>query len=92
MIDVIEDVDGIHLVTKYSEVSTLKEYLDSKSSENFGLYEVLAIVKEIAFLLEVLHSKGIVHRNLTPEALRVQNKNNQIYLKLENFDFAVKLW
>ena len=73
-------------------MSTLKEYLDKKSREKFGLYEVLAIVKEIAFLLQVLHSKGIMHLNLTLEALRIQNKNNQIYFKLENFDFAVKLW
>ena len=62
-----------------------------KSSENFGLYEILAIVKEIAFLLEVLHSKGIVHRSLTLESLRVQNKNNQIFIKLENIDLALKL-
>ena len=88
LIDFFEDDDSIYLVSKYS-AKTLRAYVEMRKIENFSEQEACGFLAMIAYSLDKLHSKQIMHRDLRMESVTVKVKsNNRLFLTLSSFDFT----
>jgi serine/threonine protein kinase len=83
---------GLYHITEHFDALTANEL-----ARNFGgkLYhtEVAAIIEQVLYALQYLHTKGIVHRNVTKNNILVRIKatgrpNDKTVVKLTGFEIA----
>jgi serine/threonine protein kinase len=77
---VVED-KVLSLVFQYIEGKTLDEYKLSELSFDTKM----KIIKDLASVLEYIHSNKFIHRDLKPENLMYDQKNDKVYL----IDFGI---
>ncbi len=75
--------DTYYLALELVEGQTLQEMIES--GEPFLVDEILRILASVADALAFAHAQGIVHRNLTPQAITVTPEGR---VKVSDFDFA----
>ena len=76
-------VEGHHYIAmEYGEGITLEQY---SSTEIFGIYEVVEIMKQTLSGLETAHNSSVLHRDIKPGNLLI-DKNNHI--KIIDFGLA----
>jgi len=83
---------GIHnhvayIIFKYIDGITLREHI--KRSHPLGQEELLAITADLAEILGYLHQRGIVHRDVKPDNVMIQNGDRKVILA--DFGLAKKL-
>ncbi|MET4601021.1 serine/threonine protein kinase [Bradyrhizobium sp. JR4.1] len=69
--DFIDDDNEFYEVTEWSEYGTLHGYLNNPDREQLTLRERLEIAAGVASALTEIHTSGVVHRNVCPEAVLV---------------------
>ncbi len=67
--DVGEDSKRHFIAMEYLPGKTLKDYLDE--GYNFLLEEILDILIQVASALDHAHSKGVIHRDIKPDNVKV---------------------
>lgn len=67
--DVGEDSKRHFIAMEYLPGKTLKDYLDE--GHNFLLEEILDILIQVASALDHAHSKGVIHRDIKPDNVKV---------------------
>ncbi len=75
-----------YIVMEYLEGITLKEYL-----ERYGTMEVkqaLPVILQIADSMDVVHTNGILHRDIAPDNIYVLNPEHPDALKVKLLDFG----
>ena len=90
MVDYVEEEEFCYLIMEYIKGQSLGELL--RSGKRFSLREILALGKEIARVLEYLHSRKppVCYGDLKPDNLMFSEipKTTKIYVKDNN----VKTW
>jgi serine/threonine protein kinase len=72
---------------------SLKEFIDRKYRNNFGILEAVKLVKQLLIIVKRVHSQGILHRNLEPKHIMIEwdfatTTIEQAHLTLINFSNA----
>ena len=79
-----ESGDEFHFLMEYIPFGDLLTYIEERG-ETISKKEVKFIVSQILDLLEYCHSKGIIHKDLKPENIMI---NEEKHLKLIDFGTA----
>lgn len=69
----------IYLVQEYIEGQNLQELLQEKPQQQFSEQEVIVILKEMLELLQIIHEKNLIHRDIKPQNIML-DKHGQLYL------------
>lgn len=69
LLEVHVDEQKVFLVSEYAPEGSLSERLEQENGEAFSLDEKLRIIGQVGQALQELHAHGIVHGNLTPQAI-----------------------
>jgi len=72
-----------YLVLEYHEGKDLGDILAERAP--LPVPEAVGMISQVASALDVMHAKGVVHRNLSPDAIRVSNDGQVI---VHNFGVA----
>ena len=79
-IDLKDDADGLYILMEYISGSTLKEKIE-KDPEYFQQKEnVEKLLTQLCHALKVLHKENIVHLDITPKNIIIQQVSNNIKL------------
>lgn len=97
--DMITDDNYIYIITDYCNGGTLQQFIDIHKGypENFSESEVKIYITQIKNALEYLVSKNIYHRDIKPQNIFINYKNNKkddpssIELKIGDFGFAKEI-
>lgn len=81
--DVGEENGIYYIVMQYVEGETLLNAIERQ--ENFSVYEVLRLAKEIAKGLAVAHHQGIIHRDIKPANIMISSNGE---VKITDFGMA----
>ena len=81
VLDVFEENDTAYAVMEYVEGVSLEKYL-SESGKQFPVKRIKELMVPVMDSLAILHGKGLVHQNISPDNLIFTNKGN---LKLIGF-------
>ncbi|HEY9840708.1 MAG TPA: protein kinase [Candidatus Obscuribacterales bacterium] len=81
--DVGEDQNRHFIAMEYLPGKTLKDYLDEQ--HNFMLEEILDIFIQVASALDHAHSKGVIHRDIKPDNVKILQDN---VVKIMDFGIA----
>lgn len=81
--DFFEENDTAYMVMEYLEGKTLKEYMDDNNTidESMQLHIAFSILE----VLKTIHSKGIIHRDISPDNIFICSNFN---IKLIDFGAA----
>ncbi|MBV8887174.1 MAG: serine/threonine protein kinase [Chroococcidiopsidaceae cyanobacterium CP_BM_RX_35] len=73
-----EQDQRLFLVQEYVEGKTYKTLLDERQavSQTFSEAEVSQLFKQLLPVLEHLHNKGIIHRNISPENIILRDRDH----------------
>ena len=83
--------NGIHHIA-ISKLGLSLQHLYLNNNNNFSLFQSLLMLNEMLIILYKLHSLGIVHNDIKPENILIDNPNNlnnNKYLKLYLIDFGI---
>lgn len=83
--EVHTSAQGVFLVSEYPTSGLLKEYPSRHLLQSFSLPEALSMLSQIGQALSTLHQHGIIHGNLTPQAIFFTERDN-----VQLGDFQVK--
>lgn len=75
------------IILEYCEYGQLNRYLKC-NKDQLEQNDLITFAKQIAKALNYLHSKDIIHRNVTSHSIMVSDKNT---VKLSGFGLAIKL-
>jgi eukaryotic-like serine/threonine-protein kinase len=78
-----EDDNVTFIVMEYVEGAGLREYLNHRSSFDFG--QLVALMEQLLDALEFAHAQGVVHRDIKPSNLIITSKG---LLKVADFGIA----
>lgn len=84
--DIGEEDDKYFIVMEYISGYTLKQLLQKR--KHLTLTEVVDICKQLSLALAHAHSKGIVHRDIKPHNVIVQEDGN---VKITDFGIAITM-
>ena len=87
LLDYLENLDYIFIVTEYIEGGTLGQYL-KKNNFNFTEQQAANMVFQIASGIKYLHNYGIVHRDLKPDNIMITEPNESGILKIMDFGLS----
>ena len=74
--DLLFTEDGVAVIMEYFPGRSLKALLADKKS--FSLNQVLSIIEHISVGLEILHSKKVIHQEITPNNIAILEESAQI--------------
>ncbi len=77
--------DTYWLILEWIEGGTLLNRIDDDDDPLIPFHEQVRILRSVASALEACHSKGILHRNLTPASVYLPDNGE---VQLGDFDFA----
>uniref|UniRef100_A0A0B7B6T2 Protein kinase domain-containing protein n=1 Tax=Arion vulgaris TaxID=1028688 RepID=A0A0B7B6T2_9EUPU len=86
LVEYFEEDDIFYLVFDKMEGGTLLSNIESRG--HLSEHEASLVVREIAYALNFLHSKGIAHRDLKPENILCEKVGEVVPLKICDFDLA----
>ena len=69
--EVCSEDDYLYIIEEYVEGKTLSGYLEN--SEDLSEKDIIKYIKDLCCALEILHSLGIVHRDVKPENVIIRN-------------------
>ena len=79
-VDIKEDCDGLYILTEYINGCTLSEKLE-KDPEYFSRKANIGkFIQQLCKALEALHSKNIVHLDISPDNILISQTSNDIKL------------
>lgn len=78
-------VAEVYLVLERAPSTTLDVHLDKARLDARG---ALSIVRQLARILEHMHEKGVVHRGLRSGAVHVEERGDDVTVKLASFGYA----
>ncbi|HEY6539376.1 MAG TPA: serine/threonine-protein kinase, partial [Ktedonobacteraceae bacterium] len=81
-----EDQGRLFLVTPYIDGGTLARRLKSGS---LSLYEVRQLFVPLVQAVAYIHRRGVVHRDLKPTNILLDEQDGQIYVRLIDFGIAM---
>ena len=70
----------------FSEGVKLSKYVVSSKSDGLPASEALSIIKKVAHAVSTLHENEILHKNLSPENIIIDETGN---ITLIDFDFSL---
>jgi calcium-dependent protein kinase len=82
-----EDKDHYYLVTEYLSGGDLIEAVGKFSK--FGEVEVAVIMKQLMSSLSYLHSKNVIHRDIKPQNIMLEQKPNNVEIAIKIIDFGL---
>ena len=81
------DYNGVpYIVTEFLTGESLAELL--RSGKKFSIDESMQIFKQLIQVVEYVHSKTIIHRDIKPGNIFIENKEGNINVKLLDFGVA----
>lgn len=83
-----EDKDSLYIVTELINGGELFDEISKR--QNFTEQDAAVIVKQILEAMAYCHGTNIVHKDLKPENLLLQEKDNVEYVKVIDFGTAQK--
>ncbi|WP_126248069.1 class III lanthionine synthetase LanKC N-terminal domain-containing protein [Chitinophaga rhizosphaerae] len=89
--DIVEEEERIVILMEFIESVTLREFIEAKNKSSVPWIamspdvkaEILNVLKQTALIIEKMHQKGILHRDITPENFVVTEKNKVLGLDIE---------
>lgn len=86
LIDYFEDLENVYIITEYSENGNLMKFMDSNRSK-ISFNTLKNIAYQICEAVCYLHENGIIHRDIKPQNIVVNNINNPT-TKLIDFNLS----
>ena len=85
-----DDNDNYFILEKMSEEKNLRTYIDEYKQSNKNIEEkvIYNIMCQICLYLKVIHGQNIIHFNLKPENILINEENE---ITICNFDFSKNL-
>ena len=87
LLDHLENIDYIYIVTEYIEGGTLRQYFKEKKF-HFSEKHAMTIMSQIASGVKYLHQYGIVHRDLKPDNIMITQRNEYGVIKIMDFGLS----
>ena len=87
LLDHLENIDYIYIVTEYIEGGTLGQYFKKKKF-NFSERQAMNIMSQLASGVQYLHQYGIVHRDLKPDNIMITQQNEFGVIKIMDFGLS----
>lgn len=87
--DCFKENQTAYIVMDYAEGVTLREYLRQKGRMDYA--SCVRLLLPIMESLEVVHAKGMIHRDISPDNLMIQKKNKELKVKLLDFGAAIDM-
>ena len=87
LLDHLENMDYIYIVTEYIEGGTLGQYFKKKKF-NFSERQAMIIMSQLASGVKYLHQYGIVHRDLKPDNIMITQQNDFGVIKIMDFGLS----
>jgi len=87
LLDHLENIDYIYIVTEYIEGGTLGQYFKKKKF-NFSERQAMIIMSQLASGVKYLHQYGIVHRDLKPDNIMITQQNDFGVIKIMDFGLS----
>ena len=85
--DTYEDNNSFNVVMEYVSDCNLKKFIKNYKNQLIPENIIKNIIIQICEGLKVLHKNGIIHRDLTPENILIDDDNN---IKICDFGFSKK--
>lgn len=87
--DFFEDDKKFYIASELCEGGDLMKLLQER--EAFTEVETALLMRELFYALKYLHSRNITHRDLKPDNLLLDTKENLFGIKVADFGFATKV-
>ena len=86
-LDLIKQNEEYYVLSEFCEDSNLKQFIDEHKGKNDLIEEeiIFDIISQICIALKVIHDVGIMHFNLKPENIYINNNNK---IKICNFGIS----
>ena len=79
--------DGLpYLVTEYASRGSLRDLLNSRTSQLLPLRDVISIIAQVGQALYYAHQQGVIHHDLKPENILFNEQNDAL---LADFGIAI---
>ena len=88
--ELLEDDSNYYIVSELMKHDTLLHFANTRNNnaeDNFSEDEVCVMTKEIFLALNFMHLQNLVHRDLKPQNIMVENPST-LELKITDFGFA----
>ena len=94
LVDVYEDAEYVHLVTKLCEGGELFDRIVEKSSDAkhgcFSEHQAAKILHQLLNALSYMHKHNVVHRDIKPENILFETEDEDSPIKIIDFGLARK--
>ena len=88
--ELLHDDNFYFIVSEFIRYGELFDFISKRSESNIGALtesEAKTIVKQLFYALNYMHKLGIVHRDVKPENILIDNPDH-LRIKLTDFGFA----
>ena len=87
LFDYLENMDHIFIIMEYIEGDNLTQYI-KKHNNDLSEMHIGHIMSQISNAIKYLHQYGIVHRDLKTDNIMIENKTNNITVKIMDFGLS----